>query len=96
MSSQMRCIPGVIQGESQGCRREDSPFSYEFPYHADPNAAPEHFIEMNIAGSNGFAAIAYDISEKARWVVDGVSNGIKNLLHGLRCQSTFLRNIIDW
>ena len=84
-SSQMRWIPNVIQGEFQGCRREDSPFSYEFPYHADPNTAPEHSIEKNIASSNGFAAITYDISEKARWVIDSVRNGIENLLHGLRC-----------
>lgn len=85
MSFQLRCIPRVIQGKSQGCIREDSPFSYEFPYHADPNTAPEYLVEKNIASCNGFASISYDISEKARWVIDSVSNGIENLLHGLRC-----------
>lgn len=85
VSSRMRCIPSVIQGKSQGCIREDSPFSYEFPYHADPNTAPKHFVEKNIASSYSFAAITYDISEKARRAIGSVRNGIKNLLHGLRC-----------
>lgn len=82
----MRCIPSVIQRrKSQGCIREDSPFSYELPYHADPYTAPKHFVDKNIASSNSFAAITYDISEKARWAIDSMRNGIKNLLHGLRC-----------
>ena len=81
----MHCIPSIIQGESQKCIGEDLPFSYEFPYHADSNTAPEHYIEQIIASSNGFAAIAYDISKEAGWAIDSVSNGIKNLLRRLRC-----------
>jgi hypothetical protein len=85
VSSQTRCIPSVIQDESQVCIREDSPFSYEFPYHADPNTAAKHFVQNSVASSNRFAAITYDISEKARWAIGSMRNGIKNILHGLRC-----------
>ena len=85
VSFRMRCIPSVIQGELRGCIREDLPFSYEFPYHADSNTASEHFVKKNITSGNGFANIAYDISEKVRWVIDSVINGIENLLHDLRC-----------
>ena len=71
------------------------PFTHEFPYHADSDATTEHLVERCVARCDHFAAVAHDISQRVGLAAQGASDGIDDLLHGLRCQSAPLRNIKD-
>lgn len=72
---------------------DDLPFSNEFPDHTDPDTAPEHLVKCCVAGRDAFAAVVHNISQKTRWAGQGTGNGVDDRLHGLRRQSTSLRDI---
>lgn len=72
---------------------DDLPFSSKFPDHADSDTAPQHLIECCVASGDEFAAVAHDISQKTGRARQSTSNGIDDRLHGLRRQSTSLRDI---
>jgi len=72
---------------------DDLPFSDEFPDHTDSDTAPEHLVECRVASRDNFAAVVNDISQNTGRAGQSMSNGIDDCLHGLRSQSTSLRNI---
>jgi hypothetical protein len=69
------------------------PFSDKFPDHTNSNTAPEQLVEYCVASRDEFAAFAYDISQNTGRAGQCMSNGIDDCLHGLRSQSTSLRNV---
>jgi hypothetical protein len=76
-------------------RATNLPFTHKFPYHADSDATPEHLVEGCIARRDHLATVAHDVSQRVGLAAQGASDGIDDLLHGLRCQSAPLRNIKD-
>lgn len=72
---------------------DNLPFSDEFPDHTDSDTAPEHLIEYCVTSRDKLTAVAHDISQDTGRAGQSTSNGIDNCLHGLRSQSTSLRNI---